>query len=145
MEDRGGSPSAGHEHEANPIPLFEIYLSKAVAGHEPLVVHHHLHARIQPSLAVQEDPPRPGPEPPNDVIDQVGHARALYVDLGPLADRTGKGRKPDGLDDDFQYPSCTQRPARVRCGTRTPLCLRFHPQGTSEPMPGGVIACRRRR
>lgn len=52
--------------------MLQLVLSQALAGHKPLVVHHHLHARIQRPFAVQQNAARPGPGAFEHPVDEIG-------------------------------------------------------------------------
>lgn len=109
MKPGRDSPAAGQQHKAHPVPVRELLLSQAVAGHEALVVHHHLNACIQRPFAVEQNAAHLGPAALKHPIEEIGKAAALQLDFNPPADRGGEGRKTDGLNDDFhRFP-----PARL--------------------------------
>lgn len=131
MRPRPGSAAAGEKEKSHPVSLREPDIRQAPPGDEPLLVHHHLHARIERPLAVQEHPARFRRQAAYDLSDQIGQARSLERDLNPPADGTGKGRKPDGFDDDLHTSPRPAPPAQAALAARR---RRIVLNSTSPPM-----------
>ncbi len=131
MKTRPGSTAAGEQKETDPVAFRQTEVREPAAGDEPLLVHHHLHAPVETPLSVQKHLPRGRRKAPHDLADKVAQLFALQLDLGPPTDRTRKGRKPDGLDDDLH---ASLRPLPAAPPPAAAIPHRLVVNSTSPPM-----------